>query len=1372
MESERHQQPFPSPSQKDRFTFLKDVSNFKTPKRISHSQFFTAVKQTPKSFSTMRRPLPSSIHSASASRSKAARRLKAFELEQYKSSHRVQINKEKSLQSLAKSLTVWLNFLIQDPAACGCDVSKFNCADEAMRSEVSPVKGKRDIRPIRVVGVDKAWRSPKRQRGSSWRGGGGGYSMVLSSSVLKESLQDICSFDDLKDRMRAHMSLDICKEIFEVMEKVVKNIDERRLSMKPHCPLVTDVGMKEKALKVLMCYNSHWLRIGLYIIFGGDSLLPDGDISSDQEIAFLKLVIEKQFFSHVGLAKTYSYNKLVEGLYRPGYFEKLGSVILKRFLLLALILDRIKLHTCLSVKYGIDGLDGGSPLLFTIESKIKSSTQLVKDFLSTDAMHGEGSILAHLVIVGYKVSYQQNPLNEYDFKVKELFEDLQDGVRLCRVIQLLKQDSSILLKLIVPSDTQKKNLNNCGIALQYLKQAGVPQVDEDGEVIQVEDIVSGDKELTLSILWNIFVHLQLPLLLDKNVLLEEISKIRCMSKEVSKCTSLLDMLLLWIQAICDSYDLKINNFDSLVDGKAIWCLLDFYFRKEFHCSCPLKEIHDTVGETSIMSASSYTDAIHNFILSQKLTTLLGKFPEVLQVSDIIEHNGACSSQSVIILLVFLSLQLVVKKNMDQLNFHKFLGLTCLNPEKRRLSTEFCFMHSEAALIQEDSHGNADEDGIQNFKTIMAWWQNMAQQNKKLDQQQATITIQRLPSGSGGSDTKKEKAAKLLQSHFRGTFQRRKFLHKKSSVSFLQFVIRAWLTVKKESYMNKFSCNELQVWNQSEAFCRHLTFMRERHTFVKLKKSVSIIQHATRNWISVRHAVRCMSSQEMPTENIVDAAIVIQKFVRGWIMRCKYLTMITQLERNFPKENGIDGPQTKAKAASKIQNSWKEFTARRSLCRQNSAAIKIQSYYRGLLLRKTYMVHMQVAITIQNAYRCFKCQRELQQYKVANNSALVIQSHIRGWIARRRAYQFSHFILLIQSHFRGWITRKELSDKKKAATRIQSAFRCFRYMKVFRSCRLAVIEIQRFVRAHTSRRRLLGASHLSKVICAADVLHSRACFGSIELDTVLRSVLILQRWWRSLLVLKSTSRATITIQSHTRGWIARREANRDRHRIVLIQSYWRGYLQRKDSKEKLVDLRLRMQNTAANVDDSKRLINRLVAAVSELLSMKSASGILYTCMTLDLTTQHSQLCCERLVEAGAIDTLLKLIRSVSRSKPDQEILKYTLSTIRNLARYPHLIEILISSNGSIQTVFLEFLRNKEEGYFIASELLKKISLNKSGFKALRSSAFLYKRLNSLVEDLTRKAATEKRKKNPSLVLRDQIERRLKAAAELLHLITRG
>lgn len=84
-------------------------------------------------------------------------------------------------------------------------------------------------------------------------------------------------------------------------------------------------------------------------------------------------------------------------------------------------------------------------------------------------------------------------------------------------------------------------------------------------------------------------------------------------------------------------------------------------------------------------------------------------------------------------------------------------------------------------------------------------------------------------------------------------------------------------------------------------------------------------------------------------------------------------------------------------------------------------------------------------------------------------------------------------------------------------------------------------------------------------------------------------------------------------------------------------------------------------------------------------------VIYIGVFTDMATGHSQKCCEELVAAGAIDTLLRLIQTISRSIPDQEVLKHALSTLRNLARYPHLVQVLIQSRGSVQIIVLELLR---------------------------------------------------------------------------------
>ncbi|KAL0012367.1 hypothetical protein SO802_007475 [Lithocarpus litseifolius] len=1240
--------------------------------------------------------------------------------------------KQNSLKSLAKSLSVWLNFLFENPRSCGCG----NGDAAADAEEVVSGKGKRDSGCGVGIGVDAAatWQRPKRRRDLLWRKEVDDAVEFPNSmfASLRSSLKDVCSFDDLKERMRSYLSLGCCEDIFKAMTHVTKTIDEGRLKMKAHCPLVTDFGLKEKATTTLMSYNPIWLRIGLYIIFGGNSLLSNVNVNSDQEITFLKMVIEKQFFSHAGLAKAYAYNKMVEGLYRPGYYENLGNVVLKRFLLLVLILDRAKCQSSIPLKYSIDGVDGGSPLLFTTQSGIKSSCQVIQDFLSSDIMHGEGNILAHLVIVGHKVSYQQCPLIEYDFRVTDLFVDLQDGVRLCRAIQLLQHDSSILTKIVVPSDTRKKNLANCGIALQYLRQAGVSLCDEDGMIIVGDDVANGDRELTLSLLWNIFVHFQLPLLVNKTILLEEICKVRGINMDNSNCVCVnsthLEMLLNWIQAICENYGFKIEKFSSLVDGRAIWCLLDYYFRKDLHCSCSLELLYiffsidpqKAGGRESIMSAIDYPDAVHNFIFSQKLTTLLGNFPEVLQISDILEYNGACSYQSVAILLVFLASQLVIKKNMNQLNFHKFLGCDCLSPERKHSCLERCSVSSEAVQNQEETDWHSTEDAVRKFKVIQAWWQNMAEQTYK----PVTKVAPPLPCLSPVQDIisiHRENVAKVIQSHFRRLIERRSFLKMVNAGSFLQIVIRAWLTVRKKSAFVKFDTVKgfsSGISKQSERCRRYFMFVVDRQNFVKLKRSVLLIQQAARNWINNRHHGGNIVTCDVTTLVQVNAAIVVQKYSRGWLARSRYIHEVAQLEKasNLCNEKGASDLQTKA--AVKIQLAWKNLIVCRSLHNQHFAATKIQSHFLGWLSRRRFLNERQATIKIQSNFRMKRCWRAYQQYKIAAFSTTLIQSYVRGWIARRGACRRRHLIYAIQRHCRSWLIRRDFLFQREAATKIQSAIRCMicwktfqcqrhaaieiqrfarghisrnrlqrmeflfqiealrkiqsairgmicwkkfqcqrhaaieiqRFVrghisrnrlrrreflfqreavvkiqsvircmicwKTFQCQRRAAIEIQQFVRGHISRNRLLGSSSLRTVIPSGCLLKSsRGCFGSIELEILLCSVLKVQRWWKGVLLLKLRAKYAVIIQSHIRAWFARRNAAREKHHIVFIQSYWKGYLRRKELRGQLLDLRLRVRKSSTNVDDSRRLINRLLSAVAELLSMKSVSGILHTCATL-------------------------------------------------------------------------------------------------------------------------------------------------------------
>jgi len=207
--------PLPSSS-----SLFKDISNFKTPKRSS-SRPFQQAQTTPQFFTASKRTPSYSLSSASNRRRRpatsAARRLRAFELEQSQSSRKEQVKKERSMKSLATSLTAWLNFLFENPRSCGC-----NADDRGGDGERKVGKRESDNHSNGEV-QSGAWRLPKRQREGDEPGEGSMGDFPRSKFVyLRDSLRDVCSFDDLKERMREYLSLDGCEEVFTTMTQAVK----------------------------------------------------------------------------------------------------------------------------------------------------------------------------------------------------------------------------------------------------------------------------------------------------------------------------------------------------------------------------------------------------------------------------------------------------------------------------------------------------------------------------------------------------------------------------------------------------------------------------------------------------------------------------------------------------------------------------------------------------------------------------------------------------------------------------------------------------------------------------------------------------------------------------------------------------------------------------------------------------------------------------------------------------------------------------------------------------------------------------------------------------------------------------------------------
>lgn len=166
-------------------------------------------------------------------------------------------------------------------------------------------------------------------------------------------------------------------------------------------------------------------------------------------------------------------------------------------------------------------------------------------------------------------------------------------------------DSALLTKARFPADRRPMQVYNTSLALTALKEAGVPlsalPTTSGLVALKPEDIVDGDRERTLSLLWATARTLQLASVLKVNTLKAEVQRVLARTHylgvqplltavggvegrrqvpgrqqallQVYMQDELLNTLMDWVQAVCRSYGVPANNFTSCFADGVVLCLL-------------------------------------------------------------------------------------------------------------------------------------------------------------------------------------------------------------------------------------------------------------------------------------------------------------------------------------------------------------------------------------------------------------------------------------------------------------------------------------------------------------------------------------------------------------------------------------------------------------------------------------------------------------------------------------------------------------------------------------------------------------------------------------------------------------------------------
>uniref|UniRef100_A0AAQ5YCS6 Myosin VC n=1 Tax=Amphiprion ocellaris TaxID=80972 RepID=A0AAQ5YCS6_AMPOC len=149
-------------------------------------------------------------------------------------------------------------------------------------------------------------------------------------------------------------------------------------------------------------------------------------------------------------------------------------------------------------------------------------------------------------------------------------------------------------------------------------------------------------------------------------------------------------------------------------------------------------------------------------------------------------------------------------------------------------------------------------------------------------------------------------------------------------------------------------------------------------------------------------------EKLRLDRLRGACVTIQKHVRGWSQRRRYLAV--------------------RQAAIILQQYIRgKRTIRATTLKQGWAAVVIQRYWRGYRVRQVYHVVRLASITIQAFTRGWMARKRYKKM-LKEHKALVLQKYARAWLARRRFQTMRRLVLNVQLSYRVQQLRKKVEEQ--------------------------------------------------------------------------------------------------------------------------------------------------------------------------------------------------------------------------------------------------------------------------------------------------------------------------------------------------------
>nr|XP_040040594.1 abnormal spindle-like microcephaly-associated protein [Gasterosteus aculeatus aculeatus] len=794
-------------------------------------------------------------------------------------------------------------------------------------------------------------------------GDGDTYSVPKAPTKEEMSFSTYTARRKLNRLRRAACQLFASEALVKAIQRLELEVEAKRLLVRKDRHLWKDIGERRKLLHWLLSYNPLWLRIGLETIFG--ELIS---LESNSDALGLALFILQRLLWNPDIAAQFRHAK-VPHLYRDGHEEALSRFTLKKLLLLVCFLDKAKEARLIE----------HDPCLFCLDAEFKTSRDLLLAF-SRDFLSGEGILPRHLGYMGLPVSHVQRPLDEFNFAVKNLAVDLKCGIRLVRVMELLIQDWSLSAKLRLPAISRLQKVHNVDVSLQVLKSKGVDLKDEHGSSIDSRDIVDGHREKTLSLLWKIIFAFHVERILDEDQLRDEIGFLKRSLRTKRRLASLradrglrpspskarapyehgstkITLLMDWVRAVCDFYNLKVENFTvTFSDGRVLCYLIHHYHpgllperavshrttqtvecsqrgRLELNCSASDSDSSfdsPPPGLTgpdlpSVEFKELLENEKNNFGLVNAAVSFLGGVPAMINPADM--SNTIPNDKVVMSYLSFLCARLLDLRNESraarviQGAWRKYRLKKHLQLYEERNTAAMKIQLVVRSFLQKRRAKRQKEAAA----VIQAVWRGFVARNRLRLQKQAHLRALQ------------HQAATLIQTQWR--------------------MFRAWRAYRRLSY---YAIVVQSQWRMRRAAA----------VYGRIRWAVAVIQKQSRAWaVAKRDREQYLSLRA--------AVVKIQEGYRRW------------KTRKTEKEN---------RAAGVIQAAFKKWYQQKMSAR-TAAAVKIQSWYRMLMSLHQYRKIQRSTALIQAHCRGHAQRRRFRALLRRRRSAVVLQSAFRGRAVR-------------------------------------------------------------------------------------------------------------------------------------------------------------------------------------------------------------------------------------------------------------------------------------------------------------------------------------------------------------------------------------